>query len=183
MHIEKFTVRQRPYLRLVESKRRLTRNGRPISGKRLVLSLGPLSRHDDGKFGVSKENRRQPIVQIGLFMDDNGIPISFGMFPGNTLDHHTLRPAMRQRGHWLKPHFSKNEVAKSGSRQVCFLKVTAFLGLRPECGIDIMSMSRESNIGGIPHEAKPGLVLFSRSDCRLRLPCRHRGCAGLDVVA
>ena len=48
------------------------------------------------KFGVSKENRRQPIVQIGLFMDDNGIPISFGMFPGNTLDHHTLRPAMRE---------------------------------------------------------------------------------------
>ena len=284
MHIEKFTVCQRPYLRLVESKRRLSRNGKPISGKRLVLSLGPLSRHDDGKpdflerlrasfaagkplikelepyvgsapkakwriefkagdpkckgepkrmaatvldpvfsaigldqffasvkhasrigydlqgivrllvygrilepasksatmeqngkyreklvasenpdnvydaltvihenaqkifrrmntcikrgigrnpstvfydvtnfffeigdadedelddagnvvrpglrkFGVSKENRRQPIVQIGLFMDDNGIPISFGMFPGNTLDHHTLRPAMRQ---------------------------------------------------------------------------------------
>jgi transposase len=48
------------------------------------------------KFGVSKENRKQPIVQIGLFLDDNGIPISFGMFPGNTLDHHTLRPAMRQ---------------------------------------------------------------------------------------
>ena len=48
------------------------------------------------KFGVSKENRKQPIVQIGLFMDDNGIPISFGMFPGNTLDHHTLRPAMKQ---------------------------------------------------------------------------------------
>lgn len=48
------------------------------------------------KFGVSKENRKQPIVQIGLFMDDNGIPVSFGMFPGNTLDHHTLRPAMKQ---------------------------------------------------------------------------------------
>ena len=48
------------------------------------------------KFGVSKESRKQPIVQIGLFMDDNGIPISFGMFPGNTLDHHTLRPAMRE---------------------------------------------------------------------------------------
>ena len=46
------------------------------------------------KFGVSKENRRQPIVQLGLFMDDNGIPISFATFPGNTLDHHTLRPAM-----------------------------------------------------------------------------------------
>ena len=46
------------------------------------------------KMGVSKENRRQPIVQLGLFLDDEGIPISFGMFPGNTLDHHTLRPAM-----------------------------------------------------------------------------------------
>ena len=48
------------------------------------------------KFGVSKENRRQPIVQLGLFLDDNGIPISFATFPDNTLDHHTLRPAMNE---------------------------------------------------------------------------------------
>ena len=284
MHIEKFTVCGRSYLRLVRSKRRLTRNGKPISGKELVLGLGPLSRHDDGKpdylqrlrasfragkplikelepfvgeapkerilvpfepgdakclgkprrlaatildpvfralgldelfasikfsskigydltgivrlltygrilepasksatmeqngkyfrplvsstnddnvydaldviqrhakqivqrmntcvtrgtgrsskvvfydvtnfffetprpdpdttdadgnvvekglrkMGVSKENRRQPIVQLGLFLDDEGIPISFGMFPGNTLDHHTLGPAMEK---------------------------------------------------------------------------------------
>ena len=284
MHIELFTVRNRPYLRLVESRRRISSNGKPISGKRLVLSLGPLAKHDDGmpdylsrlrqsfregkpliealepyvgdapreewdikfregedscvgeprrlaacvldpvfsalgldqlfasvkhasrirydlqglvrllvygrilepaskcatmeqngkyheplvssdnpdnvydaltvidenaerifrrmntcikrgigrnpslvfydvtnfyfeveeadedvldesgsvvekglrKFGVSKENRKQPIVQIGLFMDDNGIPVSFEMFPGNTLDHHTLRPAMER---------------------------------------------------------------------------------------
>jgi len=283
MHIEKFTVRGRNYLRLVKSKRRMTRNGKPISGKELVLGLGPLSRHDDGKpdylerlrasfragkplikelepfvdeapkerilipfklgdekclgkpkrmaatildpvfnalgldelfasvkfsskikydltgivrlltygrildpasksatmeqngkyyrplvsssnddnvydaldviqrnakqivqrmntcvtrgtgrsskvvfydvtnfffetphpdpdvldaagnvlekglrkMGVSKENRKQPIVQLGLFLDGDGIPISFGMFPGNTLDHHTLRPAMK----------------------------------------------------------------------------------------
>ena len=48
------------------------------------------------KMGVSKESRRQPIVQLGLFLDDEGIPVSFGMFPGNTLDHHTLRPAMEK---------------------------------------------------------------------------------------
>ena len=48
------------------------------------------------KMGVGKESRRQPIVQLGLFLDDEGIPISFGMFPGNTLDHHTLRPAMEK---------------------------------------------------------------------------------------
>ena len=33
------------------------------------------------KMGVSKENRKQPIVQMGLFLDDNGIPISIEMFP------------------------------------------------------------------------------------------------------
>lgn len=47
------------------------------------------------KMGVSKENRKQPIVQMGLFLDDNGIPISIEMFPGNTLDHLTFRSAMR----------------------------------------------------------------------------------------
>ncbi len=54
------------------------------------------------KMGVSKENRRQPIVQLGLFLDGNGIPVSFGMFPGNTLDHHTLRPAMKETVDALK---------------------------------------------------------------------------------
>lgn len=53
-----------------------------------VLEKGPR------KMGASKENRKQPIVQLGLFLDDDGIPISFGTFPGNTLDHHTLRSAM-----------------------------------------------------------------------------------------
>lgn len=48
------------------------------------------------KMGVSKENRKQPIVQMGLFMDDAGIPISIETFPGNTLDHLTLRPALKR---------------------------------------------------------------------------------------
>ena len=47
------------------------------------------------KMGVSKENRKQPIVQMGLFLDDNGIPISIEVFPGNRLDHLTLRTAMK----------------------------------------------------------------------------------------
>lgn len=44
--------------------------------------------------GVSKENRKQPIVQMGLFMDDQGIPISIESFPGNTLDCNTFKPAI-----------------------------------------------------------------------------------------
>lgn len=47
------------------------------------------------KDGVSKENRKQPIVQMGLFMDDSGIPVSYDIFPGNTLDHLTVRPALK----------------------------------------------------------------------------------------
>ena len=46
------------------------------------------------KMGVSKENRKQPIVQMGLFMDDQGLPISIETFPGNTLDANTFKPAI-----------------------------------------------------------------------------------------
>ena len=48
------------------------------------------------KYGVCKEERHLPIVQMGLFMDDDGIPIAIESFPGNTLDHLTLRPAMKK---------------------------------------------------------------------------------------
>ena len=44
--------------------------------------------------GLSKENRKDPIIQMGLFMDTNGIPITYGLFPGNTLDKQTLQPMM-----------------------------------------------------------------------------------------
>ena len=46
---------------------------------------------DEGlrKKGVSKENQKTPIVQMGLLMDEQGIPISIESFPGNTLDHQT----------------------------------------------------------------------------------------------
>lgn len=48
------------------------------------------------KMGVCKEERKLPIVQMGLFMDDDGIPIAIETFPGNTLDHLTLRPALKK---------------------------------------------------------------------------------------
>jgi transposase len=48
------------------------------------------------KRGPSKKKTREPIVQMGLFMDDNGIPVSYKLFPGNHIDQTTLRPAMRE---------------------------------------------------------------------------------------
>ena len=45
------------------------------------------------KKGVSnKEHRPNPIVQMGLFMDNNGIPITYQLFSGNTNDCLTYRP-------------------------------------------------------------------------------------------
>lgn len=46
------------------------------------------------KKGVSKEHRPDPIVQMGLFMDTDGIPITYGLHPGNTLDKQTLIPML-----------------------------------------------------------------------------------------
>lgn len=46
------------------------------------------------KKGVSKEHRPDPIVQMGLFMDTNGIPITYKLFPGNVPDKTTLIPAL-----------------------------------------------------------------------------------------
>lgn len=44
------------------------------------------------KYGKSKENRPNPIVQMGLFMDGDGIPLSFEITPGNTNEQITLKP-------------------------------------------------------------------------------------------
>jgi transposase len=48
------------------------------------------------KRGVSKEHRPDPIVQLGLFMDTKGIPISYRLFPGNTNDCETLHPLLSE---------------------------------------------------------------------------------------
>lgn len=46
------------------------------------------------KKGVSKENRKEPIVQMGLFIDNNGLPVSYKLFPGNTQDKTTFKDVL-----------------------------------------------------------------------------------------
>lgn len=48
------------------------------------------------KYGVSKEHRPNPIVEMGLFMDKNGIPISMCLHPGNTSEQITAIPLERE---------------------------------------------------------------------------------------
>lgn len=46
------------------------------------------------KFGPSKEKRKDPIVQMGLAIDADGIPLHYELFPGNTVDKETFRPVI-----------------------------------------------------------------------------------------
>lgn len=47
---------------------------------------------DFRKYGISKEHRPNPIVQMGLFMDADGIPLAFSVFDGNQNEQPSMSP-------------------------------------------------------------------------------------------
>lgn len=67
--------------------------------------------HPDGEDGlrqrgVSKEHRTDPIIQFGLFMDENAFPVCMSTFPGNTSDSKTFQPVMDR----IKDNFSLKKI-------------------------------------------------------------------------
>lgn len=44
------------------------------------------------RYGKSKEHRPNPIVQMGMFMDSDGLPLAFCINPGNASEQQTLKP-------------------------------------------------------------------------------------------
>ena len=48
------------------------------------------------QYGVSKEHRPNPIVEMGMFIDGDGVPLAFCINPGNTNEQQTLRPLEQQ---------------------------------------------------------------------------------------
>ena len=48
------------------------------------------------QYGLSKENRPNPITQMGLFMDGDGFPLAFNVNSGNTNEQTTLKPLEKQ---------------------------------------------------------------------------------------
>lgn len=44
------------------------------------------------KYGISKEHRPNPLVGMGLFMDGDGLPLSYNIYPGNQNEQKTLIP-------------------------------------------------------------------------------------------
>ena len=61
---------------------------------------------DFRKKGVCKEHRPNPIIQMGLFMDSLGLPMCYGLFPGNTNDCLTLKPMIQK----LQKNYSVGKV-------------------------------------------------------------------------
>lgn len=51
---------------------------------------------DFRRYGCSKEHRPNPIVQMGLFMDSDGLPLSFSLFEGNRNEQTSMTPLERR---------------------------------------------------------------------------------------
>lgn len=62
----------------------------------LVDEFGNVIEKNYRKKGPSKEHRPEPIIQMGLLMDNNGIPLSYNLFPGNESEKTSLRPALKK---------------------------------------------------------------------------------------
>jgi transposase len=67
---------------------------------------GDITKKGQRKKGVSKEHRKTPIVQMGLLMDTNGIPMAYHTFPGNESEKNNLLPNIRR----VKRDFELNRV-------------------------------------------------------------------------
>lgn len=54
------------------------------------------------RYGMSKEHRPNPIIQMGLFINSEGIPLAYDIFPGNTSEQVTAIPLENQVSSFLK---------------------------------------------------------------------------------
>lgn len=78
------------------------------------------------QYGASKEHRPNPIVQMGMFMDMDGMPLAFCINPGNTNEQVTLKPLEKK----LKEDFGISKVV------VC-----------TDCGLSSYENRKNDNVG------------------------------------
>ena len=84
---------------------------------------GNLIKKGSRKKGPSKEHRKTPIIQMGLLMDANGIPMSFNIFPGNESEKTSILPAIRR----LKNDYGMQRIIAVADRGLNSSDNTAFL--------------------------------------------------------
>ena len=84
---------------------------------------GNLIKKGRRKRGPSKEHRKDPIIQMGLLMDSNGIPMAFNTFAGNDSEKTTMLPAIRR----VKRDFSIDRIIVVADRGLNSSDNTALL--------------------------------------------------------
>jgi hypothetical protein len=84
---------------------------------------GNLVKKGSRKRGPSKEHRKDPIIQMGLLMDANGIPMAFNIFSGGDSEKTTMLPAIRR----VKRDYSLDRIVVVADRGLNTSDNTAFL--------------------------------------------------------
>ena len=84
---------------------------------------GNMIKKGQKKRGPSKEHRKDPIVQMGLLMDSNGIPMAFNTFSGGESEKLSLLPTIRR----VKKDFALERVIVVADRGLNTSDNTAFL--------------------------------------------------------
>lgn len=84
---------------------------------------GNLIKKGQKKRGPSKEHRKDPIIQMGLLMDANGIPMAFNTFSGGESEKLSLLPTIRR----VKKDFELRRVVVVADRGLNTSDNTAFL--------------------------------------------------------
>lgn len=83
------------------------------------------------KYGKSKEHRPNPIVQMGLFVDGDGIPLAFSLFPGNQNEQTSLKPLeqkiLQEFGHQKFIYCSDAGLASESNRTYNHMGERAFI--------------------------------------------------------
>lgn len=83
------------------------------------------------KYGKSKEHRPNPIVQMGLFVDGDGIPLAFSLFPGNQNEQTSLKPLeqkiLQEFGHQKFIYCSDAGLASESNRAYNHIGERAFI--------------------------------------------------------
>lgn len=85
----------------------------------------------DKKYGKSKEHRPNPIIQMGLFVDGDGIPLAFSLFPGNQNEQTSLKPLeheiLQEFGHQKFIYCSDAGLASEANRVYNHTEKRAFI--------------------------------------------------------
>jgi len=84
---------------------------------------GNLIKKGQKKRGPSKEHRKDPIIQMGLLMDSNGIPMAFNTFSGGESEKQSLLPTVRR----VKKDFELKRIIIVADRGLNTSDNTAFL--------------------------------------------------------